>query len=177
MCAWTSSKISWKTLRRKSCFTKYREYVFNILFRFVWENTFSFLTHSRPLEFIFSVDFSISNWLATKTQILYSSNSTIFHCSVKYKFGNKHHSSCIRAPLQLHQVLVFTAKNCSFLEFPCICKEVKKRGKISLKFGENICWLFHVLGQFLFTISKAELDYYDTESECTSFLTSCQTKT
>ena len=26
--------------------------------------------------------------------------------------------------------------------------------------GQNICWLFHVLAQFLFTISETELNYY-----------------
>ena len=38
--------------------------------------------------------------------------------------------------------------------------------------GQNICRHFHVLAQFLFTISETELDYYHQKMNC---LTSCLT--
>ena len=60
------------------------------------------------------------------------------------------------------ELLIFFAKNLSFLEFQFNYKEVKTKSKF---FGQS--WTknfqifrFCVLGQFLFTISETELDYY-----------------
>ena len=56
------------------------------------------------------------------------------------------------------ETLLFHTKNWSILGLESIYKQIK--GKFSDNLGQNICWLFHFLAQFVFTTSETELDYY-----------------
>ena len=71
ICARKSSKISLKTLHRKTYFIYFCEFVYNFLSKTVRGSILSFLTPSRSFEFTFSVDFSISKE-SFALQLIYS---------------------------------------------------------------------------------------------------------
>ena len=54
----------------------------------------------------------------------------------------------------------FLLKTDHFSSLTAFLKEQKLKGKFSDNLGQNIYRFFHVLVQFLFTISETELDYY-----------------
>ena len=52
-CARKLQRISFETFPRKTYFTWFPKFIYNILSKIVWENIFSFLTGEESLEFIF----------------------------------------------------------------------------------------------------------------------------
>ena len=93
----------------KPILLKFLQFVSNLLSKIVWGNKISFVTCSRPLDFIFSKVFSLwkvsfalqidisGKSVAKNTSIWDLSKYSIFHFSVKYEFDTKHCSSCSRA--------------------------------------------------------------------------------
>ena len=65
----------------------------------------------------------------------------------------------IAAGQNLCSDFTFSTKHWSCLEIRYIFHEVKRKEKLSHNLGQNICKIFHVLAQLLFTKSKLELDF------------------
>ena len=137
--------------------------------KIVWGNRFLFLTRSRHLGFTLFEDFSIwkvrfvfklifkATQFQKNTWIWHLSKNTIFHFSVKYKFGIS--AVPVAAGSIYGEILLFSTKNWSFLGLECNFKQVKTRGKI---FWQSCTTprRFYFLAQFHFTTSETQLDYY-----------------
>ena len=82
-----------------------------------------------------------------------------FHFSVKYEFGAKRCSTCIR-PVFMKRFFFFLLKIGHFLGFHAFLNKKKLKGKFSDNLGQNTYRLFHFLAQFVLTTSETELDYY-----------------
>ena len=88
-----------------------------------------------------------------------TSKNNILHFSVECKFGIKRRSNCSRTVF-MKLLYFFRVKTDHFLSFRAFSKQKKLKRKFWANLGQNICRLFHVLAQFLFTTSETELDYY-----------------
>ena len=76
------------------------------------------------------------------------------HCFILQYFGKKPVPRVAEGS-SWQEVLLFSTKKLSFLEFSRIFKVV-----CSGNLGQNICRIFHFLAQFSFTASESALDYY-----------------
>ena len=178
-------KISCKIFHRKNYFTWFRELVWNIFSKIVWGNTFSSHAWPRPLEFIFSADFSSSedpfvlkiNFQGTELQ--QRSEFDIFweelFCTLASSTNLVLTSFQLQRGSIYEEILLFLTENWSFLEFPCIFKELKTKREV---FRES--WTKHLQTFWYFSTvcphhkwNRARL--LSPESECKSCLTGCKT--
>ena len=177
---------SLKTFHRKPYFAKICEFRSNILSKIVWGNRFSFISWSRPLDFIFSEDFSIWKlWFALQIDIVDNSvaknnwiwcfsKNTILQFSVKYEFGTKRYSSCSRTVF-MNRFYLFLLKNDHFLGFQCIFQQFKTERKF---FRQS--WTKHLETFSLFRTIPLHDKWNGTrllspQSACTSWISSCRT--
>ena len=137
-------------------------FLYNPLSKIVCGNRFLFLTQSRPSLILHFLKILIFRRTHSLFKLTFRAMQLLQRCKYnilkKYYFARQLHvqiwdqtSFQIKEDSIYDELLFFFAKNMSFLE---------NFENFSDNLWQKNCRFFWVLGQFLFTVSETELDYY-----------------
>ena len=136
--------------------------------------TGSFLTRFRPSDFTFSQNFStvfqkthlLFKLIFRETQYQQRPKCDTFQKALFCTLPSSANLELNAVPIAVRQYLwrrftFFCTKSPTFFwNSRAFLKKQKLKGKFSDILGQNICRIFHILAQSLFTISETGLDYY-----------------